>query len=577
MEKESQLVRLCIEAACQSRESVEKWRRQRRSLERLPSQLADSLLRCLLARRLLFPSLLERENSVDMEWMAYIGAFRYLRSLNIADCRRITSSALWAITGMTTLKELDLSRCMKINDSGIRHIVSISSLEKLCISETGLTADGVRLLSSLRNLSVLDLGGLPVTDQALNSLRVLTKLQYLDLWGSEISDQGASIFQVFPKLSFLNVAWTNLRKLPNLSSLECLDMSYCTIESILKGYGDKAPLTKLLVSGATFMDDAETLIYIETSFLSYLDISKSSLHRFSFLPCLKVLEHLDLSSSMMEDDLVEEITCIGANLRYLNLSKTRVGSAGVGVLAGHLPNLEILLLSHTSIDDVAISYISMMPSLKDIDLSSTHIKGIIHQVGCEMDPVLSLTSLQSLTHLERLNLEHTLVRDAALDTISSFHELTYLSLNGVSLTDISLHSTSSIPKLTNLTINNAVVTNLGLVSFKPPATLRMIDLQGCWLLTEDAIVSFSRSHPQIEVRHEHAHIIPSQHISSNRPSPSRSTWKNSQLNQEQKIPVSPSFIDQRLKYRREELLSLQYSSSSLASPHDSDITKRSIQ
>lgn len=80
---------------------------------------------------------------------------------------------------MTTLKELDISRCMKVNDAGIRHIVSISSLEKLCMSETGLTADGVRLLSSLRNLSVLDLGGLPVTDQALSSLRVYSFFSYL--------------------------------------------------------------------------------------------------------------------------------------------------------------------------------------------------------------------------------------------------------------------------------------------------------------------------------------------------------------------------------------------------------------
>jgi hypothetical protein len=61
---ESDLVGLCIEAACRSEESVEKWRRQRRSLERLPSQLADALLRRLLARRLLFPSLLEYVQSI---------------------------------------------------------------------------------------------------------------------------------------------------------------------------------------------------------------------------------------------------------------------------------------------------------------------------------------------------------------------------------------------------------------------------------------------------------------------------------------------------------------------------------
>lgn len=56
------LLSVCIEAACESKESVEKWRRQRRSLHRLPSPLADALLRRLLSRRLLSPSLLEYAN-----------------------------------------------------------------------------------------------------------------------------------------------------------------------------------------------------------------------------------------------------------------------------------------------------------------------------------------------------------------------------------------------------------------------------------------------------------------------------------------------------------------------------------
>lgn len=59
MEMENQLVELCLNSACESKDSVEKWRRQKRSLERLPSHLADALLRRLHARRLLYPSLLE--------------------------------------------------------------------------------------------------------------------------------------------------------------------------------------------------------------------------------------------------------------------------------------------------------------------------------------------------------------------------------------------------------------------------------------------------------------------------------------------------------------------------------------
>ena len=48
-----------IEAACENQESVEKWRRQRWSLEHLRSHLTNALLCCLIHCHLLFPSLLE--------------------------------------------------------------------------------------------------------------------------------------------------------------------------------------------------------------------------------------------------------------------------------------------------------------------------------------------------------------------------------------------------------------------------------------------------------------------------------------------------------------------------------------
>lgn len=213
---------------------------------------------------------------------------------------------------------------------------------------------------------------------------------------------------------------------------------------------------------------------------------------------------------MIGDDSVEMVACVGANLRHLNLSNTRFSSAGVGILAGHLPNLEILSLSGTQIDDYAISYMSMMPSLKFIDISNTDIKGMypsgqmnvlfsaycfmivynlflhaygyvifpssvlagfIQQVGAETDLVLSLTALQNLNHLERLNLEQTQVSDATLFPLSTFKELIHLSLRNASLTDVSLHQLSSLSKLTNLSIRDAVLTNSGLGSFKPPRSI----------------------------------------------------------------------------------------------------------
>lgn len=43
---------------------------------------------------------LRGESIVDAEWMAYLGAFRYLHSIILADCHKINNSALWNITGV---------------------------------------------------------------------------------------------------------------------------------------------------------------------------------------------------------------------------------------------------------------------------------------------------------------------------------------------------------------------------------------------------------------------------------------------------------------------------------------------
>ncbi|XP_043716869.1 internalin I isoform X2 [Telopea speciosissima] len=583
MEVESGLVRLCIEAATENRATIEKWRRQRRTLEKMPTQLAEALLRRLLHRRLLFPSLLEvfkhsieeidlkGESSVNAEWMAYLGAFRYLRTLNLADCQRINNSALWAITGMDSLQELDLSRCKRVTDAGIGHLLSITNLKKLCISGTCLSAEGVTRLSSLINLTILDLGGLPVTDLALCSLQVLTKLERLDLWGSKISNKGASLLKLFTKLSSLNLAWTNVTKLLNLPSLECLNMSNCTINSVFEGADNrvKAPLQKLVFLGATFIDAHEVFFYIDASRLAFLDLSHSSLHNFEFLANMDALAHLDVSFSGMDDDSIALIAHVGANLKNLNLSNTRLTSAGVEILAGHVPNLETLSLSHTAIDDVALSYISLMPSLRVINLSNTAVRGFTYWVGDDPDQVPSLTALQNLNHLERLDLEDTQVGDGAMSPLSSLQELNYLFLKGGNISDVSLELMASIPKLKFLRICGGVLTNAGLHAFRPPVMLEMLDLSGCWLLTEDALSLFHKNHPHIEVKHELSAGLFADQVACDRPS---SLQGSSQLKHKKgKMSKVPSQfleeIDERLKYSREELLKLQFSPLSRASPH----------
>ncbi|KAJ6817435.1 uncharacterized protein M6B38_411260 [Iris pallida] len=577
--RRSSLVDECIEAASRSRESVERWRLQRRTLERLPSHLADSLFRRLLRRRLLYPSLLEvfrhsveevdlkGKGNVDAEWMAYLGAFRNLRILNIADCRSVNSSALWPVTGLNSLKELDMSRCLKITDAGIKHLLSIPTLEKLFVSETGLTADGVMLLSSLRNLRVLDLGGIPVNDKALSKLQVLTRLEHLDLWGSDVSNEGADVLKLFPTLSFLNIAWTNVTKLPNLPSITCLNMSNCTIHSFFSREGrTDYHLSKLLIAGANFTDADEAFTNVVTSYMAFLDMSGSSIGNFHFLVNMKRLEHLDLGSTRITDSLIEHVSNVGEGLRYLNLSSTKITNEAICILTGHLVNIETLSLSHTAIDDASLPYIGMMASLRKINLSHTKIKGFLSLEGDSLNETWSLSELQNLSLLENLNLEETLVRDEALYPLAFFKELKCLYLKSAFLSDISLRALSSpLPKLRVLGFRGAVLTNSGLLLYRPPPLLRLLDLRGCWLLTADFVSSFSAHHSQIELRHEHvSNYSADLNAASSSSSFSQMTLASRLRVKGKKLLQAPkvTFIDERIKYTREELLELQLSPSS---------------
>ncbi|CAH8314301.1 unnamed protein product [Eruca vesicaria subsp. sativa] len=594
METASPLVRLCLDEACKSKDAVARWRLQRRSLERLPSHLADALLRQLLLRRLLFPSLLEvfkhsvenidlrGESSVNGEWMAYIGAFVNLFSLNLSDCPRINNSTIWPITGLTCLKELDLSRCSKVTDAGVKHLQSVVNLEKLWISQTGVKEAGISLLASLKKLSLLDLGGLPVTDDNLSSLQVLTKLEYLDIWGSNVTNQGAVTILKFPNLSFLNLSWTNVTHAPNIPNLECLLMNKCTVVSMSNTHSSSvlSSLKRLVLSGATFSAETEVFSsFTSKSSITHLDVSKTSIQDFSFLETMTKLELLDLSSTAFGDDSVEFVLCVGDSLRNLNVSDTKITSAGVEILSQHVPQLETLSLSQTYTDDLSILCIStMMPCLKALDLSRTSIRGFIQQQSPQEEEAKpSLAALKSLTALKTLSLEHPYLSDIALSPLSSLTGLAHLSLKGTSLTDSTLHNLSSLPNLVSLGVQDAVLTNLGLEKFRPPLSLRTLDLRGCWLLTENAITGLCKKHPHIKVMHEFAPESSSldQNKLLPRSSPPQSSAKvgrkkNNQTPETSAAAVSRSFIDQRVKYNREDLFALQDSPLSRLFPREGE-------
>lgn len=564
----------CIDAAALGVATVEAWRRQRRSLERLPAPLADALFRRLAERRLLFPSLLEvfkwsveevdlsGSLAVDAEWLSYLGSFRYLRVLKLADCKKVTDYAVSDLAGMEKLKELDLSRCTKISDAGLRHIVTIESLEKLHLSGTKLTDNGVRLISSLTNLSFLDLGGIPMTNETLQYLQVLTRLEHLDIWGSHITNEGASVLKGFARLRFLNLYWTSVNHLPVPPTMRCLNMSKCKIHSICDADSEVSiALESLTVSEAEFGNIDQVFSRIQANSLSYLDMSSCDLSNLSFVEMMTNLEHLDLSFNRITDDAIEYIANVGTNLKYLSLEGTHITSQALCVLAGTVPNLTYLSLSQTKTDDTALGYISTMPSLRMVDLSQTIITGFA-RVERNGKKILSLSVFEDLKYLESLNLEDIPLLAEVIPPLGSFAALKYLYLKSDFLSDPALDALSAASSLIHLGFRGNILSNSGLLQFVPPATLCVLDLRGCWILTEHAVSTFCKRHPMIEVRHELMQELKT-NSSGGRSQPHKSRQSHQVKAKVANSFAGPSrladicFVDERIKYKKEEMMELQ--------------------
>lgn len=107
-------------------------------------------------------------------------------------------------------------------------------------------------------------------------------------------------------------------------------------------------------------------------------------------------------------------------------------------------------------------------------------------------------------------MEDTLIQDEALHSLCFLKQLHCLYLKSHFLSNVFLHSLSSFSKLKFLGYRDAVLTNSGLLYFMPPKTLRMLDLRGCWLLSEDSLSYFHEQHPQIELRRELIALAPSE-------------------------------------------------------------------
>lgn len=508
------LLELCIKAATRDKSCVKAWRQKRRTFEMLPSELAHELFNSLLQSHLLSATLiglfqsnlqevnLSGEATVDGEWMAYLGGCRHLRALRATDCKALTNNAIWQLTGLTAMEELDLARCRKISDDAVPHILSFKMLRKLGLAETGLTTKGLLLLPGLSRLVLLDLGGCPVTDADLISFQALGMLEHLDLWGSKVTNMGARCLSSFKTLKYLNLAMTAVTAIPQLNSLLSLNLCNCDVESI---YGDgtfsDSLLRELFLSGAS-LSLKDVISGSNTRNLHLLDLASSRVNDLDAFVHIPKLAILDLRATGLTNELMLKFQGLGDNLRWIDLSYTKIDSEGVGAIAGHAPNVEQLSLNHTPVDDNVFIYLVHFPVLQSLNLGGSKVNGFMTVGSEEFQQISVLSYLEQLQHLRRLDMRYTGVGDAALHGLKNLVQLSHLHIHSNSLSDECLQQLSSFPNLVCLGIGGATITADGLLSYKPPSLLEELDLTDCWLLTEPALLDFCEAHPRIMVWNE---------------------------------------------------------------------------
>lgn len=137
-------------------------------------------------------------------------------------------------------------------------------------------------------------------------------------------------------------------------------------------------------------------------------------------------QKLDLLSTQISDEELENLLTSLHDLRFLSLAETKVGDAGLVHLTS-MKDLQELHLDHTEISDEGLKLLSSLPSLQILDLKGTRVtdaglaevgrltglKGLyLTRTGITDS---GLRHLQNLTNLETLILWDTGIGDGGLE------------------------------------------------------------------------------------------------------------------------------------------------------------------
>ena len=133
----------------------------------------------------------------------------------------------------------------------------------------------------------------------------------------------------------------------------------------------------------------------------------------------------------------------------------------VMVPLSHLPSLQQIRLSHTSVTDGVLKPICGQKSLRLLWLESTQISDI---------GVSTLSTNRSVTHLF---LDNTKVTDEAIAHLSMMTQLHSLSLSGTAITDASVDHFLALPRLRVLDVSGTRISRAGIDRLRAKGTIEI--------------------------------------------------------------------------------------------------------
>lgn len=357
------------------------------------------------------------------------------------------------------LKTLTL-RAARVGDAGMKHILDLSRLQKLELS-TPVTEAGVgAVVTALPNIEQIYLFGMPT--ECVAEVARLKKCRLLSLTDTHVTED-------------------SLARIAGMASLRKLDLNYYRVRP------------EISRKGLSALTNSETL---DDIFLSNISLADSD---FEALKKLRRLKHLSLRSMSVTDEIVPHLTSC-ANLRTLSLSQTQLTSKGVARLRTEMPQCDIE--SDISDDQITAAMGSADHDIRftkwvigrggkltstqtDASITIENVTRIKRGVSIDFSGLPDVTDadLKKLAALWprhrpafNLNLERTAVTDTGVASLRGL-PIHYLNLNHTRVTNAALESVSQNARLTRLTLIDTRVTGAGLSHLSHHENLSELDLE----------------------------------------------------------------------------------------------------